>query len=234
MSPGNKQYRASSRAVCSASTLVVLLALLCCQPQNANGQPQFQNPQSPTIGFPESYPTDSQQPTGNLREDFQRTARQAQINHPVTTASYTPKPAERGDANVGARPIAPPTETLGGDHKRSSSPLGMFMSLLFVVGLIFGVTWVAKKTGLINSGLQSAIGDDVVEVIGRKPLGARQHLLVIKFGSKVLLVNNFQGETRTLSEISDPAEVRRLCQQVSVQSPEPTISLRGLLGGRSS
>jgi flagellar protein FliO/FliZ len=62
---------------------------------------------------------------------------------------------------------------------------------------------------------------DVVEVLGRTPLAARQFAHLIRCGNKLVLIHLAQGSARTLTEITDPVEVDRLsgiCRQAHPRS----------------
>jgi flagellar biogenesis protein FliO len=61
---------------------------------------------------------------------------------------------------------------------------------------------------------------DVVEVLGRTPIAPRQNLVVVRFGSKLILVSQQPGETRTLSEIHDANETGRLIGMCESSRPE--------------
>ncbi len=94
----------------------------------------------------------------------------------------------------------------------------MMGSLAVVVGLFLAVVWVMKRGGAVASRL---LPGEVVESLGRAPLGTRQQMHVIRFGSKLLLVSLTPAGAETLAEIADPAEVDRLaglCQQTHSQS----------------
>ncbi len=58
--------------------------------------------------------------------------------------------------------------------------------------------------------LTGALPKQVVNVLGRTQLAPRQQLVLIRFGSKLILVSNLQGEVRTLSELTDPLEVDQM------------------------
>ncbi len=81
-------------------------------------------------------------------------------------------------------------------------------SLLIVVGLFLGVVWVYRKS--LTTTVGQSVPNQVVEVIGRTPIAARQQLVLVRFGNKLVLVSLVQGEARTISEITDPLEVDRL------------------------
>lgn len=164
----------------------------------------------------------------------------------VVTAVYNQTPSTQARTPQAAPPSQAATAALRGQNagadsptrertplaQRSNSPanetrttgsggtLQMLMSvgssLLIVVGLFLGVAWCYRKT-LNPSSL--AIPQQVVKVLGRTPLAARQQLLVVRFGSKLVLVSLVQGEARTLSEITDPLEVDQLAGMCESSQP---------------
>ena len=70
----------------------------------------------------------------------------------------------------------------------------------------------------------------VVNVLGRTPLAARQQLVLVRFGSKLVLVSLVQGDARPISEITDPLEVDRLSGLCESQQPGSiTQSFRNVL-----
>lgn len=100
-------------------------------------------------------------------------------------------------------------------------------SLLIVIGLFLGVAWCYRKT--LNTSL-GGLPKQVVSVLGRTAIAPRQQLILVRFGSKLVLVSMNQGETRTISEITDPIEVDQLagtCE--SHQSHSLTNSFRSVL-----
>lgn len=142
-------------------------------------------------------------------------------------------------ATGGERPLKPPTSSeLATQTKRSSSTVQMFVSvissLLIVVGLLLGAAWCYRKA---TPGVGGSLPKQVVQVLGRTPLAPRQQLVLVRFGTKLVLVSNLQGEVRTISEITDPLEVDRvsgMCE--SAQSGSISDSFRTVLHniGRNS
>ncbi len=182
---------------------------------------------------------------------------QPRAHYPVVTASDT-QPAPRtpnnsvGEARTVASAGAGLREVGGGDSTRAkrtplaprgdrsdedSSParqgtlqtmVSVGSSLLLVIGLFLGVAWCYRKS--INSSVTGALPKQVVSVLGRTPLAARQQLVLVRFGSKLVLVSLVQGEARTLSEISDPLEVDKLAGQCESSQPGSiTQSFRSVL-----
>ena len=67
---------------------------------------------------------------------------------------------------------------------------------------------------------------EVVEVLGRTPLGSRQHAHLVRCGNKLLLVSLSAAGAETLTEVTDPIEVDRLaglCRQSQPHSATATF-----------
>jgi flagellar protein FliO/FliZ len=117
------------------------------------------------------------------------------------------------------------------DRSSSGSTLKMMLSvgssLLIVIGLFLGVAWFARKTMNATFG---GLPKQVVSILGRTPLAPRQQLVLVRFGSKLVLVSMIQGEARTISEITDPLEVDQLAGLCESSQPGSiTSSFRSVL-----
>jgi len=126
-------------------------------------------------------------------------------------------------AGAGDIPLAPPSgDKSGGSYKpgTGSGPAitSMLGSLVVVIGLFLAVAWFARRAGGKSA---TALPKEVVQVLGRTPLTAKQNLQVIRFGNKMLLVSVSAGGAETLAELTDGPEVDRiagLCQQQGSES----------------
>ncbi len=121
--------------------------------------------------------------------------------------------------------------SLADDKRSGSNTLQMLFSvgssLLIVIGLFLGVAWCYRKT--LNTSL-GGIPKQVVSVLGRTAIAPRQQLILVRFGSKLVLVSLNQGETRTISEITDPIEVDQLAGSCESHQPHSlTNSFRTIL-----
>jgi flagellar biogenesis protein FliO len=104
-------------------------------------------------------------------------------------------------------------------------------SLLIVIGLFLGVAWCYRKTLSTSLG---GIPKQVVSVLGRTAIAPRQQLILVRFGSKLVLVSMNQGEARTISEITDPLEVDQLAGTCESHQPHSlTNSFRNILNQNS-
>jgi flagellar biogenesis protein FliO len=86
--------------------------------------------------------------------------------------------------------------------------------LAIVGGAFLIFAWALRRSG--RTAGRGTLPADVVSVIGRVPLAARQFAELLRVGNKLVLVSLTPSGAQTLSEITDPAEVDRLlglCQQ---------------------
>ncbi len=135
---------------------------------------------------------------------------------PVQQAAFT-------STNKPQPQLKPPTDPAKEAQLRKpkstwSSTLSMFVSLAIVIGLFL---LVARMFRGITPGNQRHLPKEVVQVIGRSPLGPRHQMYVVRFGRKLLLVSQQIGQTTTLSEIDEATEVDHLlglCEQKHADS----------------
>jgi flagellar biogenesis protein FliO len=88
--------------------------------------------------------------------------------------------------------------------------------LAIVIGAFFMFAWALRRGGK-NAG-RGTLPSEVVSVLGRVPLAARQFAELLRVGNKLVLVSLTPSGPKTLTEVTDPAEVDRLlglCQQSS-------------------
>ena len=118
-------------------------------------------------------------------------------------------------------PLNPPTKANEETKAKSGNTLQMLMSvgssLLIVIGLFLGFAWFYRKS--VGSGLAGSLPKNVVQVLGKTTVASRQQLVLLRFGSKLVLVSMVQGDARTISEITDPLEVDQLAGLCESQQP---------------
>ncbi len=151
--------------------------------------------------------------------DFRNPAAAVKRPEPMPMSGSMHDAADKSAHDVGDR-----SGNRTGRHDLPTAPsaipamTSMILSLLVVLGLFFGLAWLMKR-GLPKGA--RLLSSDVVQVLGRAPLGGRQQMHVVRFGNKLLLVSLSPGGAETLSEIVDPVEVDRLagiCQQADTHS----------------
>lgn len=100
-------------------------------------------------------------------------------------------------------------------------------SLAAVLGLFFAVAWVLRRG---TPHTMAALPGEVVEILGRAPLPGRQQMHLVRCGHKLLLVAISATSADTLTEITDPLEVDRLCGLCRQSHPQSaTATFRNIL-----
>ncbi len=111
-----------------------------------------------------------------------------------------PPLAPRAGPSAGGKPKTPSTEGLG-------AVITVISSLAVVLGLFFVTAWVLRRGA---GGTPAMLPSDVFETLGRAPLTARQHVQLLRCGTRLLLVSVTPDSAETLTEIDDPDEAARL------------------------
>jgi len=91
-------------------------------------------------------------------------------------------------------------------------------ALTIVVGTFLLFAWVMRRGTRRSAAILPA---DVVSVLGRVPIAARQFAELLRVGNKLVLVSLTPSGAEPLTEVTDPAEVDRLiglCQQYDPHS----------------
>lgn len=102
------------------------------------------------------------------------------------------------------------------DAERSLS--SMLGGLSIVIGTFLLFAWALRKRMPKGS---ARLPDEIIEVLGRTSLAAKQSLHLIRVGGKLIVVSVTAAGTETLTEITDPGEVTRIlaaCQRHQSQS----------------
>ena len=101
-------------------------------------------------------------------------------------------------------------------------------SLAVVLGLFLVVVWFSRRFSPAGSAL---LPKEVVELLGRTPLGSRQSMQLVRVGQKLLLVSLSPAGAETLTEITDPVEVEHLAALCRRGKPDSaTASFNQILG----
>jgi flagellar biogenesis protein FliO len=183
------------------------------------GQPTRNSPvqqasfTTPNIRGNSDNPNIGQSSTSNVRPE----PIYAQTTQQVSNSAIEANANQSGKSRSGI-PLKPPSKDVHDlAPSRSSSSwtsiLSMVFSLILVIGIFLGLSWIFRKT---SPTAGSMLPKEVVEIIGRTPMANRQQLYVIRFGRKLVLVSQQVGQTEVLSEIDDQTEVDHLlglCEQ---------------------
>lgn len=139
-----------------------------------------------------------------------------------------PSDSDRLRTPSGGPKVTPlPAPGQGGQAREATSSAGpggpqglltVVSSLGMVLGLFFIVAWAMRRA---TPGAGALLPGEVVEVLGRAPLANRQHVHLIRLGSKLVLISVTPAGVEALSEVTDPEEVQQLiglCRQAQPNS----------------
>jgi flagellar biogenesis protein FliO len=129
-------------------------------------------------------------------------------------------PARGAAADGPARPLPPRTRTRAIEQKtasksatRDAKPTSGWMTtgggLVIVVGLILIGAKLLRHRGFSAT---ASLPNEVVQVLGRKPVDYRHTIHLVRCGSRLLVLGSSQTGLTTLSEITDTAEVEQICE----------------------
>jgi flagellar biogenesis protein FliO len=94
-------------------------------------------------------------------------------------------------------------------------------ALAIVLGAFLLFAWAMRRAGKGGTSGRGTLPADVISVLGRVPLAARQFAELLRVGNKLVLVAQTPNGPTTLTEVNDPTEVDRLvglCQQLDSKS----------------
>ena len=104
------------------------------------------------------------------------------------------------------------------DFKANDAISKMVGGLAIVLGVFLLFAWAVRKR--LPKG-SARLPDEIIEVLGRTTLAAKQSLHLVRVGGKLIVVSVTATGTETLTEITDPGEVARIlaaCQQHHIHS----------------
>lgn len=89
----------------------------------------------------------------------------------------------------------------------------VIFGLLFIIGLIIGMAWIAKRYG----GLHAPKGP-LLKVVAQVAIGTRERAVLLEVGSTQLLVGIAPGHVRTLHVLDKPVTAASLQEPTSSKS----------------
>lgn len=108
-------------------------------------------------------------------------------------------------------PVAAPART-GTRESGWGEAVRTGAALAVVVGLVGAAWWWLRRTGVGTRGAGGAF-----EVVARHPIGRGQQIVVARFGSRVLCLQQTREGLRTLCEVSNADEARRILAEIGVR-----------------
>lgn len=119
-------------------------------------------------------------------------------------------------------PLGAPQSNPAADRQQKSSwldikankPISTVLTgLSIVLGAFLLLAWAVRRR--MPKGA-ARLPDEIIEVLGRATIAAKQSLHLVRVGGKLIVVSVTPAGTETLTEITDPGEVARIlaaCQQ---------------------
>jgi flagellar biogenesis protein FliO len=126
---------------------------------------------------------------------------------PAANAEKTPLAPQ----NHKSKTPLPPNGSTGSTGKFAGglpSTISIAGSTGLVLGIFLLLVWIVRRKtpqSLVR------LPAEAFEVLGRAPMGSRQQVQLLRCGMRLLLVSVTPAGAETLTEITDPAEVDRLC-----------------------
>ncbi|MBT4866875.1 MAG: FliO/MopB family protein [Planctomycetaceae bacterium] len=170
-----------------------------------------------------------QQPRGNSQARSGRNGPAVRPNRPAK---------QQASRFSDARPITPSGQHPGSGEadKNGRSSVGQsawktFGTLAAIIGLIVVGARFWKKHG---PKLTGGLPVEAIDVLGKRSVDARQSIVLVRLGSRILVLGSTANGLRTLSEVTDPVEVdylAGLCHQRDAESGVAQ-SFRSLFGGQ--
>jgi flagellar biogenesis protein FliO len=97
---------------------------------------------------------------------------------------------------------------------QATKPISTVLTgLSLVLGAFLFLAWAVRKRMPKGS---ARLPNEIIEVLGRTTIAAKQSLHLVRVGSKLIVVSVTATGTETLTEVTDPGEVARIlaaCQQ---------------------
>ncbi len=91
----------------------------------------------------------------------------------------------------------------------SDSLITIGSSLIVVLGLFAGLVWMTRRFGA-RSMQQGAIPKEVMQSLGSSSIDARTSIMLVRCGSRILVLARTAQGVQPISEVTDPNEVRHL------------------------
>jgi flagellar biogenesis protein FliO len=175
-----------------------------------------EGPSTPTAFASYEQAASAEMPTEKAPE-AKVTSETATIRRGQTRSNTDPAPLALAPSK---RPPANASRSTATDASHNSMPrfgnTGMFTSLAIVSGGVAAALWFSRRVGSPRRG---RLPTEIFEQLGKTPLGPKLEAHLLRVGGKLLLVSVQANETRTLTEITDPAEVQRIVALCATANP---------------
>jgi flagellar biogenesis protein FliO len=123
-------------------------------------------------------------------------------------------------AGAAPKPLAAPQL----DPQRIALALGIVLAIIFVL------VWLYRR---IFGGASLPRSSSVMKILGRMPISAKQHVVLLQVGRRVVVVADNGAQMTPLSQIEDPDEVAGLVGQIAQDHAVAASSTFGSWFGRA-
>jgi flagellar biogenesis protein FliO len=143
------------------------------------------------------------------------------ISQPLSAQSRPSVANAAAEDSLENQPIALNTSSAGSKSAGTAAPTSTFdatrvlLALIAVIALIFVLMAIFKR---LYPGAAPIRASAAVKVLARCPVSPKQHLLVIQFGKRLVLVGDTGSHLNPLCEISDPEEAAGILAQARDES----------------
>ncbi len=129
---------------------------------------------------------------------------------PPPPAEEAPQPAQDGGI-IGRRPAADPSRSLADPLVARGDAVRMILSLAAVLAALVGGVWFLRR---MVPGVKAAGANRLIEILSRTAVGPKQSVVLLRVGSRMILVGVTSDSVRMLSEFGEGAEIERLIPAV--------------------
>lgn len=135
---------------------------------------------------------------------------EAQVEDQVSPNESLPLGAGQGDL-------------FGGDADPAASGsmgdgwlLSTLAALGVVLAIVFGIRWLLRRGGVVST---AAPQGGVVEVLSRTTVAPRSHVVLMRVGTRILIVSDSPSGMRTLDTVQDAEQVAELLGAIDSAKP---------------
>lgn len=124
--------------------------------------------------------------------------------------------SESGAALFGADAAGGASANAGSGKLGDGWVMSTLAALGVVIALVFGLRWLLRRGGVATASMPQG---NIVEVLSRSTIAPRSHVVLMRVGQRILVVNDSPAGMRTLATIHDPEEVAEMLAMVDASKP---------------
>ena len=201
--PGlERQFKAIfNRPLCALALPALCVVLLLAMPAAAQDvapttAERIEQMRDMAVAAPDSTAADQ----AGVAEEQSTPAEQAE-QEPLPPNELLPLGAGEGDLFAG-QGDASASGTMGDGWLLST-----LAALGVVIAIVFGIRWLLRRGGVVST---AAPQGGIVEVLSRTTVAPRSHVVLMRVGTRILVVSDSPNGMRTLASVHDPEEVAEL------------------------